>query len=191
MKIKDLKRLLNKCNDELEIGINDFDAVYEIEGISTILYGVSGIDGMMYVLRPTKEIDDVVEVSTSLIKNLKIMQSEIKKLGGIVIKNEFIKKAIELILSNEKALEIIELELNSMPQNEDGDVWAYMTQAAKIAGILNIAYFDNLKFEEIMKDGYFEDDYTGGNIVVGIENDDGTTFTEPIEGKFYLELFAD
>lgn len=70
MKVKELKTLLEKCNDELEIGINDYDEVYEIEGINTILYGVSGIDGMMYALRATQEMDDITGVSTSLIENL-------------------------------------------------------------------------------------------------------------------------
>ena len=107
------------------------------------------------------------------------------------MQNKWIKDTLNGLIGNKKALKVIEEQLNSMSQNEDGDLWITPKQASKIVGIIALAYFNEDKLKEVMEDDYFGESYPSGSIVAGIDHDDGTIFTDPIEGNLYLEVFID
>lgn len=69
MKVKELIEKLNKCNQDAEIGIEDLDEVYKIEGLKIVLYGNNGIENFMYTISAT-ETEEVTSISNSIVENI-------------------------------------------------------------------------------------------------------------------------
>lgn len=103
MNVRELKEKLEECKGNTEIGIADFGEVYEITGIDVILFGNTGIEGMIYALKTTEEIDEVENIRSSIhekvVENMKAkMYDQIKEIEKLQALNRDLVDVLKKIL---------------------------------------------------------------------------------------------